>query len=76
MGRYRRMLGLNCPTGKPMTTLLVQLPWVGIGVECAALLSFIYVLFLRKVFTTLPLNLWQWLILLACPPILLGAEEL
>lgn len=53
-----------------------RLLWVGIGVECVSLLSFIYVPFLREIFTTLPLNLWQWLILLACPPILLGAEEL
>ncbi len=53
-----------------------RLLWVGMGVECVALLSFIYVPFLREIFTTLPLNLWQWLILFACPPILLGAEEL
>ncbi len=53
-----------------------RLLWVGIGVECAALLAFIYVPFLRNVFTTLPLNPWQWLLLLVCPPILLGTEEL
>jgi potassium/sodium efflux P-type ATPase len=53
-----------------------QLLWIGIGVECAALLALIYVPFLSNLFTTLPLSSWQWLLLLACPPILLGAEEL
>jgi potassium/sodium efflux P-type ATPase len=53
-----------------------QFLWLGIGVECGALLAFIYFSPLSKIFTTAPLNVWQWLILLAFPPILLGAEEL
>jgi potassium/sodium efflux P-type ATPase len=52
-----------------------QLLWLGVGVECAALLVFIYYPPLSKIFTTVPLNVWQWLLLLACPLILLGAEE-
>ncbi|MEB3213255.1 MAG: cation-transporting P-type ATPase [Leptolyngbyaceae bacterium] len=50
--------------------------WTGIGVECAALLALIYVPGLREVFTTLPLTPWQWLGLILCPPLVLGAEEL
>jgi Ca2+-transporting ATPase len=53
-----------------------QLLWLGVGVECAALLIFIYYPPLSNIFTTAPLSVWQWLLLLACPPILLGAEEL
>jgi Ca2+-transporting ATPase len=53
-----------------------RLLWVGIGVECVALFAFIYFPTLSRIFTTMPLNSWQWLILLACPPILLGAEEI
>lgn len=53
-----------------------RLLWIGIGVEVAALFAFIYIPFLSNVFTTLPLSPWQWLLLLVCPPILLGAEEL
>lgn len=52
-----------------------RLLWIGIGVECVALLAFIYVPFLSDVFTTISLSPWQWLLLLACPPIMLGAEE-
>jgi Ca2+-transporting ATPase len=53
-----------------------RLLWVGIGVECVALFAFIYFPTLSRIFTTIPLSPWQWLMLLACPPILLGAEEL
>jgi potassium/sodium efflux P-type ATPase len=53
-----------------------QLLWLGIGVEFGALLAFIYFSPLSNIFTTAPLTVWQWLILLAFPPILLGAEEL
>jgi Ca2+-transporting ATPase len=53
-----------------------QLLWVGIAVECLALLAFIYVPPLSQIFNTIPLSPWQWLMLLACPPILLGAEEI
>jgi Cation transporting ATPase, C-terminus len=44
-------------------------------VECFVLWAFIDIPPLRQVFATQPLSLWQWLILLACPPLLLGAEE-
>jgi Ca2+-transporting ATPase len=53
-----------------------RLLWLGIVVECAALLAFIDFPPLRQIFTTAPLASWQWLLLLICPPILLGAEEL
>jgi Ca2+-transporting ATPase len=53
-----------------------QLLWIGIGVECTALLAFIYIPAVSNVFMTQPLSLWQWVILLICPFILLGAEEL
>jgi magnesium-transporting ATPase (P-type) len=53
-----------------------SLLWVGIAVELIALLAFIYIPLFRNVFTTAPLEAWQWLLLLACPPLLLGAEEL
>jgi potassium/sodium efflux P-type ATPase len=52
-----------------------RLLWLGIGVECFVLWAFIDIPPLRQVFATQPLSLWQWLILLACPPLLLGAEE-
>jgi potassium/sodium efflux P-type ATPase len=52
-----------------------RLLWLGIGVECLALLAFIYISPLSQVFATASLAPWQWLLLLACPPILLGAEE-
>lgn len=53
-----------------------RLLWVGIGVECLALLAFIYIPVLSNVFTTIALAPWQWLTLLACPVLLLAAEEL
>jgi len=53
-----------------------QLLWFGIGVECAALFAFIYFPPLSNIFTTAPLTDWQWSLLLVCPPIVLGADEL
>lgn len=53
-----------------------RLLWIGIAVECFALLAFIYVPFFRDVFSTLPLKPGQWLLLTLCPPLLLGVEEL
>jgi Ca2+-transporting ATPase len=53
-----------------------RLLWLGIGVESAALFAFIYFPPLSNIFTTAPLTNWQWLLLLVCPPLLLGAEEL
>jgi Ca2+-transporting ATPase len=52
-----------------------RLLWVGISVECLALLAFIYFPPFSLVFTTAPLVHWQWLMLIACPLILLAAEE-
>jgi Ca2+-transporting ATPase len=49
--------------------------WAGIATECAVLLAFIYLAPLSHVFQTLPLTGWQWLCVLACAPLLLGAEE-
>jgi len=53
-----------------------RLLWLGIGVECVVLFAFIYIPLFSSVFTTAPLTFWQWLLLLTCPPILLGSEEL
>ena len=50
--------------------------WLGIGSEWLLLLSIINIIPLRHIFSTAPLELWQWLVLLACPLIMLGAEEL
>lgn len=50
--------------------------WFGTGFEYLALLAFIYFPPFRHVFSTTPLEPWHWLIVLACPPILLAAEEL
>lgn len=52
-----------------------RLIWVGIGVECVALLSFIYFPPFSRVFTTASLASWQWIMLVACPAILLTLEE-
>jgi potassium/sodium efflux P-type ATPase len=53
-----------------------RLLWFGIVVECVALLAFIDFPPFKQVFATAKLANWHWLILLACPPILIGAEEL
>lgn len=50
--------------------------WAGLGVEIAALLAFIYVPALSWVFATHPPAAWQWALLVLCPVLLLGAEEL
>ncbi|HEY9602161.1 MAG TPA: cation-transporting P-type ATPase [Allocoleopsis sp.] len=53
-----------------------QLIWFGIAIEWALILAIVFLTPLRQIFATAPLASWQWLLLLACPPILLGAEEL
>ncbi len=53
-----------------------SLIWLGITVECVALFAFIDFPPFRQVFGTASLANWHWLILLACPPILIIAEEL
>ena len=50
--------------------------WLGIATEWILIISIIQVSSLRQIFSTAPLTTWQWLFLLLCPPILLGAEEL
>jgi len=50
--------------------------WIGIAMEWSLVLLITYSPSLRGLFSTAPLAPWQWLLLLACPPILLGAEEL
>ncbi|HEY9598770.1 MAG TPA: cation-translocating P-type ATPase C-terminal domain-containing protein, partial [Cyanophyceae cyanobacterium] len=52
-----------------------RLIWFGIAIEWALIFAIIYVTPLRQIFSTAPLVSWQWLVLLACPPLLLGAEE-
>lgn len=50
--------------------------WLGIGIEWALVLVIINSAPLKQIFSTAPLTPWQWLLLLICPPLVLGAEEL
>jgi len=50
--------------------------WISILIEWILIVFIIEVAPLRQIFATSPLTTWQWLFLLVCPPILLGAEEL
>jgi potassium/sodium efflux P-type ATPase len=50
--------------------------WLGIVTEWMLIISIVDLPLLRRVFSTTPLTLWQCLLLLLCPPILLGAEEI
>jgi magnesium-transporting ATPase (P-type) len=52
-----------------------SLIWLGIIAEWILMLSIINIVPLRQIFSTATLAPWQWLMLLACPPIILGAEE-
>jgi Ca2+-transporting ATPase len=47
----------------------------GILTEWILILCIIFLRPLENLFATAPLEIWQWLLLLICPPILLGAEE-
>ncbi len=53
-----------------------RLIWLGIATEWILILCIIFLKPLENIFATTPLEIWQWLLLLVCPPILLGAEEL
>ncbi len=53
-----------------------RLIWLGIATEWIVILCIIFLKPLENIFDTAPLAMWQWLLLLICPPILLGAEEL
>ncbi len=60
----------------PLDVLQHSLIWLGIAVEWVLMLSIIYSPTLRKIFTTASLQPWQYLALLACPPLVLMADEL
>jgi potassium/sodium efflux P-type ATPase len=49
--------------------------WLGIATEWMLIISIIKIAPLRHIFSTAPLTAWQWVLLLFCPLILLGAEE-
>jgi potassium/sodium efflux P-type ATPase len=53
-----------------------SLLWFGICFECVALFAFIDFPPFRSVFATASLESRHWLLVLLCPPLLLGAEEL
>lgn len=53
-----------------------SLLWFGICFECVALFAFIDFPPFRYVFATAALAPAHWLLMLTCPPLLLGAEEL
>jgi magnesium-transporting ATPase (P-type) len=53
-----------------------RLIWVGIAAEVVLLCGLIYLPPLQAVFMTAAIENWQWWLLLFCPPLLLGAEEL
>ncbi|HAT12927.1 MAG TPA: HAD family hydrolase, partial [Microcoleaceae bacterium UBA11344] len=50
--------------------------WLGIAIEWVLVAIVSNNAFLSRIFSTAPLAPWQWLVLLVCPPIVLGAEEL
>ncbi|MBD2445739.1 cation-transporting P-type ATPase [Nostoc sp. FACHB-152] len=50
--------------------------WLGIAIEWILVLLITNSPSLSNIFSTAPLAPWQWLLLLICPPILLGADEL
>ncbi|NJO39181.1 MAG: cation-transporting P-type ATPase [Cyanobacteria bacterium RU_5_0] len=52
-----------------------RLVWVGIAVELVLLLAIVNIVPLSQIFATNSLTSWQWLVLLVCPPFVLGAEE-
>jgi Ca2+-transporting ATPase len=53
-----------------------HLIWIGIAVEWFLIFSIIYSPTLQKIFSTAPLKLSYWLMLLICPPLILIADEL
>jgi magnesium-transporting ATPase (P-type) len=50
--------------------------WLGIAIEWMLVILIIEIAPLRQVFHTSSLTGWQWLLLILCPPLVLGAEEL
>ncbi len=49
--------------------------WFGLLMEWTLIIAIIQIPFLRSIFATAPLNPTQWVVLLLCPPLVLGAEE-
>ena len=50
--------------------------WLGIATEWLLVLIITHNAALQSIFSTTPLQPWQWLVLLTCPPLILGAEEI
>jgi magnesium-transporting ATPase (P-type) len=50
--------------------------WLGIATEWMLIITIIDLPWLRQIFSTAPLTIWQCLLLFCCPVILLGAEEI
>jgi magnesium-transporting ATPase (P-type) len=50
--------------------------WLGIAIKWMLVILITNSTSLSRIFSTAPLAPWQWLLLLVCPPIILGAEEL
>jgi magnesium-transporting ATPase (P-type) len=50
--------------------------WLGIAIEWMLIITIIDLPWLRQIFSTAPLTIWQCLLLFCCPVILLGAEEI
>lgn len=53
-----------------------SLIWLGIATEWMLIVAIIKLPPLQAIFSTAPLNLGQWAMLLLCPPLVLGLEEL
>jgi magnesium-transporting ATPase (P-type) len=53
-----------------------RLIWIGIAVEIALIAALVYLPWLQAIFDTAPLPAANWLLLLACTPALLIADEL
>ncbi len=50
--------------------------WLGIAAELVLMLAIIYIPPLQKIFGTAPLETWQWSLLIICPPLILGVDEI
>ena len=61
---------------KGQSSKLNPLIWVGIATEWMLIFSLISFAPFEKIFSTAPLEIWQIGLLLICPPLLLGLEEI
>jgi magnesium-transporting ATPase (P-type) len=50
--------------------------WLGIATEWMLIVTIIDLPWLRQIFSTTPLTIWQCILLFCCPVVLLGAEEI